>query len=74
MVLHAVAFLSNRACFYITSHKHSGKGDRLRTITCHNTVVGASKGMLPIKCLHSGKSFSVSVELDEDHETVLKMK
>ena len=44
-----VAFLPSRASFSTTFHEDCGIGESLRTTTCPKIVVGASKGMLPVR-------------------------
>ena len=60
---HRVVFiilLPSRAIFCTTFLKNRGRGESLRTTICLNTVVGVSKGMLPVEYFYSTKaSFSV---------------
>ena len=56
-----VSFLPSRPGLYTTFLTNCGRGESLGTITCLRTVVGVSKGMLPVKYFHSNKaSFRVS--------------
>ena len=56
-----IAFLPTRASFSTTFLKNCGRGESLGTTTCPKTVVGVSKGMLPVKYFCSNKAFFVSV-------------
>ena len=61
--------MSSLASFSATFIKHCGKGECFRDTTCLKTVVGVSKGMLPVKYLRSNKASFVSVEFHGDHKT-----
>ena len=61
MSFNDVAFVPSRATFAATFLKNCGVGENLRTTTCIKTVVGVSKGVLPVKYFRSNKaSFCVS--------------
>ena len=62
-----VAFLFFRNSFSTTFLKDCGKGEGLRTTTCTKTVVGVSKGILPVKRFCFNKAFFVSVQFHGDH-------
>ena len=49
------------------------KGGSLKNTTCLKTVVGVSKGMLPVKYFRSNKASFVSVNLYGDRNTVKKL-
>ena len=67
--------LPSRGSFSTTFHKNCVRGESLGTITCLETVVGVSKGMLPVKYLLLQQSpFFVSVKFHGDHKTVTKMR
>ena len=56
-----VAFLPSRASFSSTFLTNYDRGESLRTATSLKTVVGVSKGMLPVRYFRSDKaSFCVS--------------
>ena len=66
-----VVFLSSRATFYAAYLRHCGRGEGLMSTTCVRTVVGVSKGMLPVRHLHSNiASCCVSCQFLGDHKTV----
>ena len=56
MGFHDVEFLPSSASFFTTFLKNCGSSESLRTATCLNTVVGVSKGMLPVKYFFCTKS------------------
>ena len=51
-----VAFLPSLAELSTTSMKFFFRGRVLRTTTCPKTLVGVSKGMLPVRYHHSNKA------------------
>ena len=51
-----VAFLPSRASFSTAFKKNCGRGESLGTTACPKTVVGVSKGMLPVRYLLSNKA------------------
>ena len=52
-----VAFMPPGACFYNTFLRRCGRGYGLVTAKCHETVVGAIKGMLPVECAPTNPLF-----------------
>ena len=69
------AILHDRASFSTTTfQKNYGRDEGLRTTTCHKTVVGVSKAMLPEKYFCSIKPLFVSVKFNGDHKTATKMR
>ena len=54
--LQDVAFQPFRASYYTTFLKDCGIGEDIGTVTCPKNVAEISKGMLPVKYLHSNKS------------------
>ena len=57
MSVQDTAFLLPEAFTSTTFLKHCGRGESLGTTTCLITVVGVSKGMLPVKYFSFLKSF-----------------
>ena len=74
MSVQDVAFLPSHTSFSTTYLTNCGSGESLGTITCLITVVGVSKGMLPVRYFCSNKAPFVSVECHGDHKTVTKMR
>ena len=69
-----VVLLSSRASFHTTFLRQYDKCESLGTTTCIKTVVGVSKGMLPVKYFHLQQPLFVSMECHADHETVTEMR
>ena len=65
-----VAYLPSRANSSTTFLTICGRGESLRTTTCPKTMIGASKGMLPVKYVTPTKPIFVSVEFHGYHKTV----
>ena len=57
MGFQAVVFLPSCAGFCTTFRNNCCRGKRLGTTTCLKTVVGLSKGMLPVEFLHPNKFY-----------------
>ena len=68
-----IVFLPSRVSFSTPFLINCGSGGWLE-ITCLKTVVGASKGMLPVKYFCSTKPLFVSVEFHGDNKTVTKLR
>ena len=68
-----VAFLPTQAYFSTTFLRSCGSGECLGTTTCHKTMVGVGKDMLPVKYFCSNKA-SYCVKLHGDHMTVTKFR
>ena len=68
------AILPARASFSTTFHKKYGRGESLGTAICLGTVVGINKGTIHIKYFRSTKPLSMSVEIQVDHMTVIKLR
>ena len=43
-------------------------------VTCHETVIGASKGMIPVKMSVTTNSLFLSVDFYVDHKTVTMLR
>ena len=70
-----VALLISQTSFSSTFLTCCGRGERLRTTTCLQTVVGGKQGHALCKILSLQQIlFLVSFEFHRDHKTVIKFK
>ena len=74
MVFLDAAFFSYHASFFTIFLENCGRGESLRTSTCHRSVSGGMQGYAPCKMhLLQQNLFFVSFEFHGDHKTVTNM-
>ena len=64
----------SKASFYTALQKNCDRGQVLETTTCLENVVGASKGMLPVKYTCSNKSSICVILFFFIHMTVTTLR